>query len=157
MNRILRLFPHARQSKAIANAYTRDCAARYTDLLINACTPGFIETDLGTEFLGDRTPAEAGMKTPTDGARVILSLLFDDVKGSGHYYGSDARGQRLWLTSGLLDRAFEAGVSVSLPLYESSGGTFAQPMAAAQGLASIDQDHRSMQADAQQLLRDIRH
>ena len=65
-----------------------------------------------------------------------LNIVTSSVGTVVYYYGSDARGQRLWLTSGLLDRAFEAGVSVSLPLYESSGGTFAQPMAAAQGLAS---------------------
>jgi NAD(P)-dependent dehydrogenase (short-subunit alcohol dehydrogenase family) len=77
-------------SKACANSYTMYLATRFPGLFINACTPGFIETDLGKDFLGDRTPQEAGMKTPADGARVIMSLLFDTPRGSGHYYGSDA-------------------------------------------------------------------
>jgi NAD(P)-dependent dehydrogenase (short-subunit alcohol dehydrogenase family) len=77
-------------SKACANSYTMYLAKCYPQLVVNACTPGFIDTDLGSDFLGGRTPAEAGMKTPADGARVIMSLLFDQPKGSGHYYGSDA-------------------------------------------------------------------
>ncbi|MGI9287053.1 MAG: SDR family NAD(P)-dependent oxidoreductase [Pseudomonadales bacterium] len=76
-------------SKACANSYTLCLARRYPELLINACTPGFIETDLGKEFLGSRTPSEAGMKSPAEGARVIVSLLFATPRGSGHYYGSD--------------------------------------------------------------------
>lgn len=76
-------------SKALANSYTANLARRYPQLIINACTPGFIETDLGREFLGDRTPAEAGMKAPADGAQVIMFLLFGDPVGTGHYYGSD--------------------------------------------------------------------
>ena len=77
-------------SKACANSYTLYLARRHPQLFINACTPGFIETDLGMDFLGGRTPAEAGMKTPAEGARVIMSLLFDPPRGSGHYFGSDA-------------------------------------------------------------------
>ncbi len=76
-------------SKACANSYTMTLARSYPELFVNACTPGFIETDLGREFLGSRTPAEAGMKTPAEGCRVILSLLFEEPRGSGHYYGSD--------------------------------------------------------------------
>ena len=77
-------------SKACANSYTLGLARRHPHLLINACTPGFIETDLGTAFLGDRSPAEAGMKTPAEGARVVMHLLFGHPEGTGHYYGSDA-------------------------------------------------------------------
>ncbi len=78
-------------SKACANAYTLCLAAAHPQLLINACTPGFIETDLGLRFIGDRTPEEAGMKKPEDGARVAMVLLFEALQGSGHYYGSDAK------------------------------------------------------------------
>lgn len=77
-------------SKACANSYTLLLARQYPDLYVNACTPGFIETDLGKEFLGSRTPEEAGMRSPTDGAQVVLELLFGETRGSGHYYGSDA-------------------------------------------------------------------
>jgi NAD(P)-dependent dehydrogenase (short-subunit alcohol dehydrogenase family) len=77
-------------SKACANSYTQILAREYPRLSINACTPGFIETDLGRDFLGDRSPTEAGMKTPAEGARVILRLLFGEPPGSGHYFGSDS-------------------------------------------------------------------
>lgn len=76
-------------SKACANLYTLLLAREHPDLVVNACTPGFIETDLGLRFIGDRTPEEAGMKQPADGARVVMSLLFGQPRGSGHYYGSD--------------------------------------------------------------------
>lgn len=76
-------------SKACANALTLEQAKRFPDLVVNACTPGYIETDLGRETLGGRTAQEAGMKQPADGARVIMKLLFDAPRGSGHYYGSD--------------------------------------------------------------------
>lgn len=77
-------------SKACANSLTQILARSHPQLRVNACTPGFIETDLGREFLGGRTPAEAGMKTPAEGARVILFLLFGEPVATGHYYGSDA-------------------------------------------------------------------
>lgn len=76
-------------SKACANSYTMYLAACWSGLYVNACTPGFIETDLGREFLGERSPADAGMKTPAEGARVVMQLLFGEPGGSGHYYGSD--------------------------------------------------------------------
>ena len=76
-------------SKACANSYTMYLAKCHPQLAVNACTPGFIETDLGKDFLGARTPQEAGMKTPAEGARVIMSLLFEPSRGTGHYYGSD--------------------------------------------------------------------
>ena len=76
-------------SKACANSYTLYLAKCYPKLLVNACTPGFIETDLGREFLGKRTPADAGMKSPAEGARVVMTLLFGQPKGTGHYFGSD--------------------------------------------------------------------
>ncbi|MDP6978500.1 MAG: SDR family NAD(P)-dependent oxidoreductase [Myxococcota bacterium] len=76
-------------SKACANVLTIFLARRHPELFVNACTPGYINTDLGRETLGTRTPEEAGMKTPADGARVIMKLLFDAPRGRGHYYGSD--------------------------------------------------------------------
>ena len=76
-------------SKACANLLTMILAKRHPDLLVNACTPGYIDTDLGRETLHGRTPAEAGMKRPADGARVILQLLFAEPRGRGWYFGSD--------------------------------------------------------------------
>ncbi|QFU75936.1 SDR family NAD(P)-dependent oxidoreductase [Halioglobus maricola] len=77
-------------SKACANSYTLWLARQHPALYVNACTPGFIETDLGKEFLGTRSPAEAGMRPASEGAHVILELLFGQPRGTGHYYGSDA-------------------------------------------------------------------
>jgi len=79
-------------SKAAANAYTLILAREHPNLLINACTPGFIETEL-TRPIAKRygkTPAEMGMKTPAEGTISTMHLLFGDVEQSGHYFGSDA-------------------------------------------------------------------
>lgn len=79
-------------SKALVNAYTILWARENPGLHINACTPGFIETDLTRAFavaLG-RTPQEMGMKPPADGARSTVHLLFGELSGNGWYYGSDA-------------------------------------------------------------------
>ncbi len=76
-------------SKACANLLTLILTRRHPDLLVNACTPGYIDTDLGRETLSGRTPEEAGMKQPADGARVIIQLLFDAPRGGGWYFGSD--------------------------------------------------------------------
>jgi NAD(P)-dependent dehydrogenase (short-subunit alcohol dehydrogenase family) len=78
-------------SKACANTYTMCLARQHSELLVNACTPGFIQTDLGMAFLSGtgRTPAEAGMKSPAAGARAAMFLLFGEPEGTGHYYGSD--------------------------------------------------------------------
>lgn len=80
-------------SKACANACNQYLARKRPELIVNACTPGFIETDLTLELIKGtgKTPAEAGMKQPADGARVVLFLLFEELAGSGHYYGSDCR------------------------------------------------------------------
>ncbi len=80
-------------SKALVNTYTLQLARRYPKLLVNACTPGFIETDMtrGVATSRGATPAQLGMKAPDDGARAPLHLLFGKLHGSGHYYGSDAK------------------------------------------------------------------
>ena len=80
-------------SKALANSYTLLLARLHPNLKINACTPGFIETDLtrGYAKTQGKTPAEMGMKPPAEAARAPLFLLFGELEGSGYYYGSDAR------------------------------------------------------------------
>lgn len=79
-------------SKALANAYTQVLAKARPELSINACTPGYIATDLtvpqGAATVRD--PGAMGMKTPREGAEAPLYLLFGAVEGSGRYYGSDA-------------------------------------------------------------------
>ena len=80
-------------SKACTKSYTMLLAREHPSLRINACTPGFIETDM-TRALAQsqgKTPAEMGMKSPAAGARSALFLLFGDPDGNGRYYGSDAQ------------------------------------------------------------------
>ena len=78
-------------SKACTNAYSIYLARENPKLTINACTPGFIETDLTRPMAEtkSKTPAEMGMKSPEDGASVSVFLLMGNPSGSGHYYGSD--------------------------------------------------------------------
>ncbi len=78
-------------SKACANAYTIYLARENPNLTINACTPGFIETDLTRPMAeaNSKTPAEMGMKSPEEGASASIFLLMGNPSGSGHYYGSD--------------------------------------------------------------------
>ena len=78
-------------SKACTNAYTIYLARENPKLTINACTPGFIETDLTRPMAEDnsKSPAEMGMKSPEEGASASIFLLMGNPSGSGHYYGSD--------------------------------------------------------------------
>lgn len=80
-------------SKACANSYTLLLAREHPQHQINACTPGFIETDATRPFAESqaKTPAEMGMKPPSEGAVSAMYLLFGDLEGNGRYYGSDAK------------------------------------------------------------------
>jgi len=80
-------------SKACANSYTMIVAREHPGLRVNACTPGFIETDMTRRFAKSqgKSAAELGMKTPAEGARAPTHLLFGTLEGNGHYYGSDAK------------------------------------------------------------------
>jgi NAD(P)-dependent dehydrogenase (short-subunit alcohol dehydrogenase family) len=79
-------------SKACTNTYTLILARENHALRVNACTPGFIETDLTRPFAESQgmAPSELGMKPPAEGTRSALFLLFGDPEGNGRYYGSDA-------------------------------------------------------------------
>lgn len=80
-------------SKACLNAYTIALARNHPNLTVNACTPGYIETDMTRPHAEARgvDPQEMGMKPPKEGARSTLFLLFGDPGGSGWYFGSDAK------------------------------------------------------------------
>lgn len=80
-------------SKACANAFTLAFARTHPRLHVNACTPGFIETDLTRPYLegSGKTAREMGMKSPAEGTRAPMHLLFGELSGNGRYYGSDAR------------------------------------------------------------------
>lgn len=81
-------------SKAVANAYTVLLAREHPGLRINACTPGFIETDMARAFTAGKSREEIarmGMKPPEEGVVSTMFLLFGDPPGNGRYYGSDAQ------------------------------------------------------------------
>lgn len=80
-------------SKACTNAYTVLLAREHPRLRINACTPGFIATDMTRPYVDSSgKSAEAlGMKPPAAGARAPMFLLFGEPEGSGRFYGSDAQ------------------------------------------------------------------
>jgi hypothetical protein len=73
--------------------YNHLVSREHPSLIVNACTPGFIETDL-TRVMAQKagkTPQEMGMKSPEAGAVSCLHLLFSDLHGArGQYFGSDA-------------------------------------------------------------------
>ena len=79
-------------SKACLNAYTIALAREHPNLTINACTPGFIETDLTRPYAERQgvSPEDLGMKPPEKGTRAPLFLLFGDPGSNGWYFGSDA-------------------------------------------------------------------
>ncbi|CAM9727827.1 unnamed protein product [Ectocarpus sp. 13 AM-2016] len=78
-------------SKALVNMYTIQLAREHPALIVNACTPGFIKTDMTAPFektMG-KSLDEMGAKTPTEGARVLVHLATGEVPSSGWYFGSD--------------------------------------------------------------------
>ena len=81
-------------AKAAVNAYTIELARRYPSLYVNACTPGFIATDLTKSYAekAGKSPAEMGMKTPEEGATAAVKLTMQALarEESGRFYGSDA-------------------------------------------------------------------
>jgi carbonyl reductase 1 len=71
-------------SKACCNMYSLQVAQQQPDLVVNSCTPGFINTQL-TQGMG-------ATGTPEQGTRCPLHCLFaaEEEVGSGRYYGSDS-------------------------------------------------------------------
>ena len=80
-------------SKACANAAMKILARKHPELVVNACTPGFVATDMTQSYVSERgkTAAELGLKTPFEGATATLHLLFGEFETSGWYFGSDAQ------------------------------------------------------------------
>ncbi len=79
-------------SKAAANAFMQIFARQHPGLRVNACTPGWIATDMTRPYAEaeGQDPLAMGMKTPHEGATAPLHLLFGELAGNGWYYGSDA-------------------------------------------------------------------
>jgi NAD(P)-dependent dehydrogenase (short-subunit alcohol dehydrogenase family) len=69
-------------SKALLNAYTVWLGKSQSDVVVNSCSPGFVETDL-TRNMG-------ATKTPDEGATPVCWLMMTcEEKEAGRYYGSD--------------------------------------------------------------------
>ena len=90
-------------SKACVNAYTLELAKRFPTILINSCSPGFIETDLARPMAqsmakrSGKKPEEMGMLPVEKGTVSANYLMMEDLEGdiegyeSGRYYGSDGK------------------------------------------------------------------
>ena len=80
-------------SKSFLNLYTLTLAHQFiTDgapIIVSACSPGFIDTDLTRSFMN--SPSEAGALQPAAATKVMNHLLFSEGIGSGYYFGSDAK------------------------------------------------------------------
>lgn len=72
-------------SKALLGAYTHLYAKANPDLVVNVCSPGYIETDLTAAHGGNKKPPSAGAVPP------VFLLLDEGVANEpgGRYYGSD--------------------------------------------------------------------
>ena len=69
-------------------------ALPYPPPKVNACSPGFIETDLTRPFAerNKKTPSEMGMLPAAEGAKCPVYLAIAEVHtsaGEAWYYGSD--------------------------------------------------------------------
>ncbi len=74
-----------RLSKACANALTLYLARVHAHLRVNACTPGWIETDMTRAMAEDagKSPRELGLKMPAEGTRAARFLLFGEPVSFG--------------------------------------------------------------------------
>lgn len=80
-------------AKACVNTYTFFLSNKNPKIIMNSCSPGFIETDLTRPFLerSGKKPEEMGMLPVEKGTIAPVHLLMDNLEGSGRYYGSDAK------------------------------------------------------------------
>ena len=53
-----------------------------------------------------------------------------------YFYGSDNRGNRVWLISSLIPGVIEAGKAIEVLMFESTGGVFPTPVMSSRGLAA---------------------
>jgi len=80
-------------TKALVNCYTALLQQQFPGLYVNACNPGFIETDLSRPYAvqAGKSPAEMGMRRPEEGASVPCQLMLGAISdsGGGGYYDCD--------------------------------------------------------------------
>ena len=70
------------KSKALLACYTGVFAREHPNILTSCVSPGFIDTQMTAGWGASKSPDEATVS--------IMSCLFNELKGSGYYYGSDA-------------------------------------------------------------------
>ena len=80
-------------SKAALNVFTRDLAKMNPHLQVNACCPGFVDSDLsrGVMERNKVTPEQMGMKPTESGAVAPVFLMMEQVTGSGDFYGEGGK------------------------------------------------------------------
>ena len=68
-------------SKAVVNAYTVELSKRFPNLLINCCSPGFLETDFSRPWADKfkTTPKEMGMLPASAGSVCATYLMMGDL------------------------------------------------------------------------------
>lgn len=99
------------------------------------------------EFYVGSGPDPAPEATPANNA--FTGLWYDPaLDGEGfnivttaggtivYFYGSDSRGNRVWLISALIPGEIEAGKTIEVQMFESTGGVFPTPLMSSRGLAA---------------------
>lgn len=71
-------------TKACVNSFTGILAKMHSDVTINCCCPGWVNTDMG-QMVGQPS------KKPQEGAKIPVKLGFGDIGGvSGKYWANDS-------------------------------------------------------------------
>ena len=80
-------------AKACVNTYTFILSKQHPNIMMNSCSPGFIQTDLTKPWLerSGKTPEEMGMLPVEKGTIAPIHLLMGNLEGNGRYYGSDSK------------------------------------------------------------------
>ena len=80
-------------AKACVNTYTYILSKQQPNIIMNSCSPGFIQTDLNKIWLkiSGKTPEEMGMLPVEKGTIAPVHLLMSNLEGNGRYYGSDGK------------------------------------------------------------------
>ena len=81
-------FPYG-LSKAVLHKLTEIQAKEHTNLTISVVSPGYVKTNM--------TGNKGGI-TPDQGAQSTLHCLFNQLEGSGLYFGSDSQRSPLHTT-----------------------------------------------------------
>jgi hypothetical protein len=64
-----------------------------------------------------------------------FNIVTSDAGTIVYFYGSDDRGNRVWLISDLIRGEIKTGQAINVLMYESSGGVFSTPVTSARGLS----------------------